>query len=386
MEFTYEIDPFNPLFVYFKATGKSDKGTVTFNWNFGRGNTDTGEEVNFRFDTFGEKNVYLIARNSTLNIEEYISKKIVLESPAIKDLKITHSRNKSNPLSATFRASGISDYDITYEWDFGDGIKRTGMTQTINFSEFGTKYITLTASIPSLNVKSTINSEFDLKQPTISKLNFTAFPDKKDTLDVYFVGSGTTDFGELEYKWDFGRGSSAEGSEASYKFKYYDTYPVKLTATIKGTQISASTTENVNVTENNSLAFDYSYNDDSTSDKFLETQFLPQLNINLTGINYEWNFGDAESGVVNNTSSEKQPIHKFTKSNKYVIMLTVTANELISPLVLKKNVYILEKPIASVWIDRHSRDALNGTRRFDIWVMDTWSHILDRTFISRQTA
>ena len=379
-DFTYEIDEKNPLLVYFYATGTSTQGTVSFEWDFSKGNTDSGKTTNFQFDSFGKKIVYLTAKNTTMNVTDTISKEIALTAPEIKNLNFDYSRNKYEPFKATFTASSTSDYEVTYEWDFGDGKVKTGKVIDIEFEDFGTKNVTLKATISKLGIKSEYVKQIEFTEPQIKNLNITYQSDKKNILKNYFTATGETDYGELVFKWNFGSGHTADGQEANFEFDYYDNYVVTLTATVAGTKLSKSFSKTVYLNSNNNISFDYSFtSSDEIADEFLKAIFKPAINIRLSNISYKWNFDDETSGVINNESTESNPEHKFTESNTYHVTLSVDADELSSVKKITQSVGILEEPKISLRQSNSSCKLVGTTngRDYSLYVENIWQHLTD---------
>lgn len=379
-DFTYEVDEKNPLLVYFYATGTSEQGTVSFEWDFSKGNTDSGKTTNFQFDSFGKKTVYLTAKNTTMNVTDTINKEIELTAPEIKNLNFDYSRNKYEPFKATFTASSTSDYEVTYEWDFGDGKVKTGKVIDIEFEDFGTKNITLKATISKLGIKSEYIKQIEFTEPQIKNLNITYQSDKKNILKNYFTATGETDYGELVFKWNFGSGHTADGQEANFEFDYYDNYVVTLTATVAGTKLSKSFSKTVYLNSNNNISFDYSFtSSDEIADEFLKAIFKPAINIRLSNISYKWNFDDETSGVINNESAESNPEHKFTESNTYHVTLSVDADELSSVKKITQSVGILEEPKISLRQSNSSCKLVGTTngRDYSLYVENIWQHLTD---------
>lgn len=379
-DFTYEVDEKNPLLVYFYATGTSEQGTVSFEWDFSKGNTDSGKTTNFQFDSFGKKIVYLTAKNTTMNVTDTINKEIELTAPEIKNLNFDYSRNKYEPFKATFTASSTSDYEVTYEWDFGDGKVKTGKVIDIEFEDFGTKNVTLKATISKLGIKSEYVKQIEFTEPQIKNLNITYQSDKKNILKNYFTATGETDYGELVFKWNFGSGHTADGQEANFEFDYYDNYVVTLTATVAGTKLSKSFSKTVYLNSNNNISFDYSFtSSDEIADEFLKAIFKPAINIRLSNISYKWNFDDETSGVINNESTESNPEHKFTESNTYHVTLSVDADELSSVKKITQSVGILEEPKISLRQSNSSCKLVGTTngRDYSLYVENIWQHLTD---------
>ncbi len=369
--FTYDIDETNPLLVYFYATGTSQQGTVSFEWDFSKGNIDTGKTTNFQFDSFGKKIVYLTAKNTTMNVTDSISKEIELTAPEIKNLKFDYSRNKYEALKATFTASSTSDYDVKYEWDFGNGIIKTGKVIDVIFDEFGTKNITLKATISKLNVKSEYVKQINFTAPKIQKLQMQIYPDRKNKLKHNFKASAEVDYGELEYEWDFGDGNIKQGNNINFTFDYYDKYNITLYAKVINTKAKTHITTPLDLSKLSDINFQCSYiSTNETEADFLKATCKPDLGDKiLTSIRYEWNFGDPSSGIIENSSSDERAIHKFTKSDLYQVKLCINANELINPLCVSKEIGILEDPVTG--LDYNSND---GYKLQD--AKNTWKRVL----------
>lgn len=380
--FTYEVDEKNPLLIYFYATGTSKQGTVSFEWDFSKGNTDTGKTTNFQFDSFGKKIVYLTAKNTTMNVTETISKEIELTAPEIKNLKFDYSRNKYEPFKATFTASSTSDYDVQYEWDFGDGKVKTGKVIDIVFGEFGTKNITLKATISKLGIKSEYVKQINFAAPIIKNLQMQVYYDKKNKLKHNFTASAEVDYGELEFEWDFGNGNIKKGNNINFTFDYYDTYTIKLIAKVIDTRIKTYTTNPLDLTNLSDISFECSYiSKNETEADFLKATCKPDLgNEILSSIRYDWNFGDPSSGVIENSSSDERAVHKFTKSDLYQVKLCVNANELITPLCVIKNVAILEEPVSG--LEYKNNDGYQLTDAKNLWkrvliIHNPWKHLIN---------
>lgn len=370
-DFTYEIDEKNPLLVYFYGTGTSKQGTVNFEWSFGKGEYDTGKDANHQFDSFGKKTVYLTAKNITMNVTDTISKEIELTAPEIKNLKFDYVRNKYEPLKATFTASSVSEYDVTYEWDFGDGKIKTGKVIDVSFDDFGEKTITLKAVIKDLNLENEFIKKIDFTTPNIKNLQMQINYDKKNKLKHNFMASADIDYGELEFEWDFGNGNIKDGNNINFTFDYYDTYTVKLIAKVAGTKVKTETTKPLDLTDLSDISFECSYiSANETEADFLKATCKPDLgNEILSGIRYSWDFGDPNSGVIENSSSDERAVHKFTKSDLYQIKLCVNANELITPLCVTKEIGILEEPVTGLSYNGNTGYSLKDGK-------DTWGRRL----------
>ena len=65
-----------------------------------------------------------------------------------------------------------------------------------------------------------------------NSVDFAYSQDSKDPRIFYFQASGSSDYGDFDYRWDFGKGNTASGSSASHQFDTYGNHVVTLYADI----------------------------------------------------------------------------------------------------------------------------------------------------------
>ena len=220
---TFTADPLAgaaPLLVSFNAGGSTDSdGTiVSYEWNFGDGNSGTG-----------------IAPTHTYQAEgDFVAQLIVTDDSAASDtFSITIAVNSNNiaptatftatpptgtaPLSVFFDGSGSTDPDgiiVSYVWDFGDGNTSTGDTTSNVFAAEGTYNVRLIVTDDSAAtdtfVVSVVVSPADSNQAPVA--TFTATPPTGTApLSVFFdaTGSSDPDGTIISYAWDFGDGNTS---------------------------------------------------------------------------------------------------------------------------------------------------------------------------------
>ncbi|UVE49661.1 PKD domain-containing protein [Haloferax larsenii] len=139
--------------VVLNASGSSDPDgdNLTYEWDFGDGNTASGLEVNHIYDTEGTYNVTLTVTDEhgatatdTMNVTVENGLPSAVISP---DNTIDVYAGDS----VSFNASGSSDPDgdsLTYSWDFdADGVEdATGVSPSYTFDTAGTYNVTLTVT------------------------------------------------------------------------------------------------------------------------------------------------------------------------------------------------------------------------------------------------
>lgn len=359
VDFTYAQDAKDPRVYHFKASGNSDFGEFKYTWNFPNGNKDTGAEATFQFVTYGKQTVTLEADIETSNVHTTVTKEITVDVPKIENIDFSFTRDKQHALTAQFQAKSKSDYNVVYEWDFGDGKVKQGAFQEIIFDNFGKKTINLTAKIPELDYQITIDKMIDLATPIISNVNLNYYPDKKEGLDVFFTSSAETDFGVLEYEWDFGRGVKKPGQEANYVFQRYDVYPVKLKVSVKDTNISQIISTNVDVTSDIGLDFTCNYVDiRDNMDNFLKTQCIPRLTKELESPSFKWTVTESKDDIK--VIEGKDLSYQFTTSDLYEIKVCVDSKQVTEPLCKTKKIPVIEKPVRHLKFIKGQKDLQAG--------------------------
>ena len=113
---------------------------ASYQWNFGDGQTGTGEDVSH---TYAEPGTYRVLHTvSTSNgCQGSISQNITVVSAPVADFTST---NVCQGETTHFTSASVGDDISGYQWDFGDGQTGTGETANHTYAEAGTYQVTLT--------------------------------------------------------------------------------------------------------------------------------------------------------------------------------------------------------------------------------------------------
>ncbi|SHJ27469.1 glycoside hydrolase family 48 protein [Aquimarina spongiae] len=139
-----------PLDVSFDASASSDPNgdALSYNWNFGNGQTSSLVNPTITFSTPGSYLVTLTVSDGQ-NISSEVNKTItVTDGSPIAAFTATPDAGAA-PLDVTFDASGSSDPaggTLTYSWDLGNGTTATGVTATSTYAAIGDYTVTLTVT------------------------------------------------------------------------------------------------------------------------------------------------------------------------------------------------------------------------------------------------
>jgi PKD repeat protein len=249
-----------------------------------------------------------------------------VDAPRFDDLSpsaiISASQTRGTaPLTIAFIGIGIDPegQDVSYYWDFGDGIISSAQAPVHTYLSPGTYTVTLRVEDPNGNkgtAHETIFVEDFVNLPpsvsmTASTLNGPA------PLTVVFNALGIDPEGEeLDYSWQIGSFSSSQQS-VTYTFNNPGTYPVTVRATDpKGN--SGVATETITVTGSGSSP--------AVSMTVSTTNGNAPLTVAATAVGsdpedqplaYYWDFGD---GAV--TSNRQNIVHTYYTPGTYTMRVT----------------------------------------------------------------
>jgi len=236
----------NPLTVEVDASDSDDDGQlVAIDWDFGNGETASGETASVTYADDGTYEITLtvtddkgLTDTATTTIEVGENQAPVAAFTATPDTGL-------NPLTVDVDASDSSDDGeiVSYEWDFGNGETASGETASVTYADAGTYEITLTVT-DDKGLTGTATATVEVGENQAPVASFTATPTNGETpLVVEVDASDSSDDGEIvSYEWDFGNGETASGETASVTYADAGTYEITLTVTDdKGLTDSATT-------------------------------------------------------------------------------------------------------------------------------------------------
>jgi len=228
----------------------------------------------------------------------------------------------------TFIFDATKSYDprngkLTYNWDFGDGLRSTEPVVTHTYKEAGEYTVKL--SVRNDSGLECDNSEVinKVKVNAAPLADFSApdyvCPGSEVVFDASLTKDNTRD--QLTYRWDFGDGTSGTGERAYKTYKTSGLYKVRLTADDnEGTPCSLHYKEKIVSVVASPLA---DAGDDIESclafDKEYRVSFSAGRNKSQdTGkMVYHWDFGDG------NTASGRSVTHIYQKGGSYTVKLKV---------------------------------------------------------------
>ena len=238
-----------------------------------------------------------------------------------------NSACQSDTVKFTDKSSGATIK--TWTWDFGDGGTSSSQNPTHQYSKSG-DYIATLLVTNSNGCSSVLDSQkIHVYARPVSKLNISNADCA--TKAVTLTDQSTSTEGKIiQWNWIFGDGTTqllTNNTPFQHIYKTAGTYVLKLiTVTDLGCY---SDTLKVPVVIHPLPVPNFVLPKICISDAY--AIFTDKSSISdhtETGFTYLWNFGDAASNAVNpNTSTQKNPQHKYTNAADYQVKLTITSKD-----------------------------------------------------------
>ncbi len=240
--FTYS--PSNPRehdTIFFDASTSSDpdQQIVSYFWQWGDGDTDTGRQVTHAYEFAGTYGVVLTVSDVYGTSVSTSATAVVIGTSAGPVARFTVSPSNAN-VGTTIQFNAIASTAssgrriVSYNFDFGDGRSANGVAVSHQYSEPGSYTVVLVVTDDGGRqgvVSQTVTVD-DLNSPVAA---FTVSPTspKAHTAVFFDAAASTVPFGRtiVSYQWNFGDGASGSGAQTSHAFETAGTYTVTLTIT-----------------------------------------------------------------------------------------------------------------------------------------------------------
>ncbi len=306
------------------ASTDSDGTIVTYNWDFGDGQTGTGATVPHSYAKPGTYTVTLNVRDNSdvANSGDTDILTVIVNDPPIAAAGDDKSVAIEEPTH--FDAGASFDRDgrlISYEWNFGDGATGGGAQTTHSYAQSGVYTVTLTITDDSTTDTSTATDRLWVRvnEPPVAN----AGPDQLVTAsEVAFDGSGSTDLDDKValYQWDFGDGQTGDGPTPSHVYAKPGTYDVKLTVTDASGTVRSSASDMMEVIVNARPIADAGPDLIGAPGETLTFQGSRSLDPDGSIAEYQWDFRDGA------TATGQVVRHAFAEPGTYLVRMTVIDN------------------------------------------------------------
>lgn len=208
-------------------------------------------------------------------------------------------------------------------WDFGDGspisadqhpkhIYSTAGIKTIRFSVGLDEGCMSEVKEFSINIRPKIDAAFNAPVKGCTQVELT------------FQDVSVSDAGPMvSWSWDFGDGTVSAEQHPKHTYQATGNYTVSLIAKTENGCQSLPVHRQIAIYSLPDVDFNLPkvcVGDDIAD--FINTTLNPDQSV--AGLTYSWNFGDAFSAIVNNTSADQNGSHRYSRAGDYTVTLTVT--------------------------------------------------------------
>jgi gliding motility-associated-like protein len=216
-----------------------------------------------------------------------------------------------------------------WAWDFDDGSNSSLRNPTHLFTtagNFNVKFALITdigcvsdTAMKTVRMNQPPTANFSLSTPACVTKDLSV-------TDASLVNSGTI----TKWTWDFGDGANQiRNNNAAFTHAYSSAQTYTISLQVESDKGCISKVLSKPITVNALPKVGFAMPDNCLTDPF--SQFMDTSSIadgTQAQFIYLWNFGDANATAVNpNTTTIKNPKHKYTLAKAYDISLTVTSNQ-----------------------------------------------------------
>ena len=328
---------FAPLNVSFNGTSSVAARPITsYAWDFGDGSpvdTSSGATAAHTYSTPGTYTAGLTITDSDGDSDTQTTTITVTEVPNSPPAASIGSSGSSGivPFGVTFDGSGSSDTDgsiVGYSWDFGDGSPAaSGVTASHTYATPGTYTATLTVTDDdgaTGTATTTVTALPVPNQPPVASAAVQSIVGSIPLLvNLTAADSTDADGSIVDYAWDFGNGTSANGAIVQATYTEAGSYVATVTVTDDDGATSTASV-NIEVSADPNVAPSSVFSADVTSGTApLAVAFDGSGSSDLDGTisGYSWNFGNGSFAAGPTASTTYQ------LPGVYTARLTVTDNK-----------------------------------------------------------
>jgi len=318
-DYTYSYTDCSTIQFTDASTASANYNVVKWEWNYGDGNTASGQTVTHTFTPGVTAKVQLIvtADSSGVTCSDTIVKTIVVHS-----LPTVYVASDPNPSCVTVAANffGTSGQKIkSWQWDFGDGKFDTIQNPTHLYPDTGSYQVILHA-VDINGCANQNDTAYVQKVNPAPKLDFSWDIDPAAVTDnLQFTASGQGNV--TSWHWDFGDGDTANIQNPTHRYSATGQYPVTLSIVVDGL-CTNSLTKTVSIDPLPAPGF-------SVSPVCLnDTTFFTDMSTTPVGtiVTWKWYFGDGDSLIVNSPGNANVKHIYRTQTTYQVTLLTINSD------------------------------------------------------------
>lgn len=296
-----------PLDVKFSNSSKAVSGTITdFLWDLGDGNISNDANPEHIYTSAGTFDITLKVTNSYGCTNALTKNDLIhIDDGVNADFSISSLDVCKTPATASFKNTSDGEGNITYLWNFGDGVTSSDFSPSHKYTSSGTYTVLLTAQ-SSGGCSDTASARVTIAIPK-SIINNTDATCSNQTINFTNASVPTP----ISNTWYFGDGSTSTALNPDKTYTKTGTYTIKLV-----NKFSANCSDSITKAITIAAGLSPSFNANDT------TKCAAPLSVNFTNtttgnaVKYIWDFGDGTK------SQDLNPLHVYTKEGSFTVTLT----------------------------------------------------------------
>lgn len=303
---------------------------VSWQWDFGDGNTSTQQSPQNNYTATGFYTVSLVVKSSTgCSNSSYMSRYIRIVPGVTPDFTFTNPITCRPPFAVNFTDQTSAPGNILYLWDFGDGNSSALQNPSNSFGATGSYNVKLTA-VSDFGCSGTVQKQVNIVGTTTAITGpTTACLNSPVSFTNNSAPSSLTSF------WDFGNGAQSTKTNDGTTYTTPGTYHVRLINTYGFCTDSAF--QDVVVLAKPTV--DFTANNLTSCKAPFTTTFQ---DLSPGAVSWNWDFGD---GV---TSTLQNPTHTYNVEGSYNVTLSITDSKGCSNTITKNTFIQVIKPAVSI--------------------------------------
>jgi len=200
---------------------------LTYQWDFGDGNTATGNPVSHTFADDGDYMVEVTVTDDEGDMTTWTELALVYNRDPEITVGAVPTPDEGVEAAFSATATDVPGDTLTYEWEFDTAGTSSEQNPTITFPDNGFYWVTLRVSDEDGGMAS---ESFGVDVANVDPvLVSSSVSNTEEGAEATFSAEGgDVDADPLTYRWEFGNGDTADGSDVSYTWDIPGTYSVRL--------------------------------------------------------------------------------------------------------------------------------------------------------------
>lgn len=300
---------------------------VTYNWTFGDGNGSTAISPTHTYTSAGPFTVWLKATSKDFCVDSLSKSFTTIYQPPVANFDLNPENCLGQATSFTDRSTTATGSSVTqWRWTFGDGNTATTQNPSYTYPVAGPYSVGLRVITDKGCSSAVVNKPIIINALPKALMQIVAPTCENRTIN--FNDQSTPNAGVLnKWNWNFGNGNTSTVQNPSSVYPATGNYWVTLQVeTDKGCK---SLTDSQQVKVNPLPVPKFGMPEICLDDP--NAQFTDSSSIadnSQAQFTYAWNFGDPNANAGNpNTSTVKNPTHRYTASGVYNVNLSVRSKD-----------------------------------------------------------